>query len=275
MDSEEEGSIATFGEDTREESARLEPVSVIIPAFDEAGSIAQTLSQVGEYFLSRQQPYELIVAADGTDGTRELATEMAARDPAIRVLGGPERKGKGFGIRQGVALAQGEIIGFVDADNKTPIEEYDRLEPWLAEGYEVVIASRGLPESRVERPQPLYRRLGSLGFGVFMHAVVGLHDIIDTQCGFKFFQRAAALDLFGRQRIDGYMFDIEILYLAEKAGYRIAQVPVRWRDDGDSRLQLVRGNLQNAIDVFRIRFVNSYVTHPRQNEGEEPLIRHG
>lgn len=252
-------------------------VSVIIPAFNEAGRIAQTVRQVGEYFQGRQQPYEIIVSADGADGTREIAAELAARDPAIQVLGSAERKGKGWGIRQGVAIARGELIGFIDADNKTPIREYDKIEPWLAEGYEVVIGSRGLPGSQIDRPQPLYRRLGSRGFGVFMHAVVGLHGIIDTQCGFKFFQRAAALDLFRRQRIDGYMFDVEILYLARQAGYCIAQVPVRWRDDGDSRLQLVRGNLRNALDVFRIRFVNSYEPGPNPpTEGSDsPSSRGG
>jgi dolichyl-phosphate beta-glucosyltransferase len=89
-----------------------------------------------------------------------------------------------------------------------------------------------------------------------MHAVVGLHDISDTQCGFKFFQRQVALDLFRRQRIDGYMYDVEILYLAEQAGYRIVQVPIRWRDDGDSRLQLFRGNLRNAVDILRLRLMD-------------------
>ena len=86
-----------------------------------------------------------------------------------------------------------------------------------------------------------------------MHAFIGLRDIPDTQCGFKFFRRDAALALFERQRIDGYMFDVEILYLATQAGYPIAQVPVRWRDDGDSRLQLVRGNVRNVVDILRIR----------------------
>ena len=86
-------------------------------------------------------------------------------------------------------------------------------------------------DSRIERRQPLYRRLGSKGFGFFMHACVGLDDVIDTQCGFKFFQAAVAKELFHRQQIDGYMFDVEILFLARQLGHRITQVPVRWRDD--------------------------------------------
>lgn len=232
-------------------------ITLILPAYNEVNTIAHTVKEAKAYFEERRKTYEIIISADGDDGTRELAAEVARTDQALRVLGGVERRGKGHGVRQGVALAKGEIIGFVDADNKTPIEEFDKFEPWLRDGYEVVIGSRGLPGSRIEQAQPLHRRVGSRGFGLLMHTVVGLHDIVDTQCGFKFFQRRAARDLFGRQRIDGYMFDVEILRLAQRAGYRIAQVPVRWRDDRDSRLALLSGNVRNVIDLFRIRFTNA------------------
>ena len=229
-------------------------ISLILPAYNEVQQISQTIGEAKAYFAQRQLTNEIIVIADGDDGTRELVTELAKSDSTLQVSGSRERCGKGYGIRQGVALAKGQIIGFSDADNKTPIDEFDKFLPFLQAGYEVVIGSRGLSGSQVERPQSFYRRLGSKGFGVFMHAVVGLHDIVDTQCGFKFFQRHAALDIFGRQQIDGYMFDVEILYLATQVGYRIMQVPVRWRDDGDSRLALLSGNVQNLIDLFRIRF---------------------
>jgi dolichyl-phosphate beta-glucosyltransferase len=232
-------------------------LSLIVPAYNEIKRIAGTLHEIQAYLDARRDAYEIIVAADGTDGTRELVAEMAKTDPKLKVIGSPERCGKGYGIRNGVALACGEIVGFVDADNKTPIDEFAKLEPWLAKGYEVVIGSRGLRESRIERAQPLHRRLGSKGFALFLHTVLDLHGVKDTQCGFKFFQRRVALDLFGRQRIDGYMFDVEILYLAQKAGYRVQEVPVRWRDDGDSRLVLLGGNVRNGIDIFRIRFGNS------------------
>lgn len=232
-------------------------LTLIIPAYNEVKRIVQTIQEISTYFEQCGCTYQIIVAADGTDGTRELVAEMAKTDPTLQVIGSAARRGKGHGIRQGVALAHGGIIGFVDADNKTPIDEFAKFEPYLREGYDVVIGSRGLRESQIERAQPLHRRLGSKGFAMFMHTVVGLPGIVDTQCGFKFFQRRAALDLFSRQRIDGYMFDVEILYLAQQAGYRIAQVPVRWRDDGDSRLVLLGGNIRNAVDVFRIRFGNS------------------
>jgi len=226
---------------------------LILPAYNEVHCIAQTIKEAKAYFTQRQLIHEIIVSADGDDGTRELVADLAKADSALKVMGNVERRGKGYGIRRAVALAKGQIIGFSDADNKTPIDEFDKILPFLREGYDVVIGSRGLRESRIETPQSFYRRLGSKGFAVFMHMLVGLHEIIDTQCGFKFLQRQAALNVFGRQRIDGYMFDVEILYLAQQAGHCIAQVPVRWRDDGDSRLALLSGNIQNVIDLFRIR----------------------
>ena len=127
------------------------------------------------------------------------------------------------------------------------------MRPYLSQGYDVAIGSRALRDSQIEKRQPLFRHIGGKGFGVFMHAVVGLKGITDTQCGFKFFTREAAREIFRRQRIDGYMFDVEILAIARRLGYRIQQTPIRWRDDGDSRLALVSGNVRNVIDIFRIR----------------------
>ena len=111
-----------------------------------------------------------------------------------------------------------------------------------------------MPESRIEVPQLLYRRLGSRVFALFMHLTLGLWHVRDTQCGFKFFPGRCRATLFAQQRIDGYMFDIELLLLARAQGYRVKEVGVRWRDDGDSRLDLVAGNARNLADVLRIRF---------------------
>jgi len=119
------------------------------------------------------------------------------------------------------------------------------------QGVEAVIGTRR-GGAKIEKAQPLYRRLGSTGFLYFMQTVVGLPGINDTQCGFKFFQRNAAKELFRRQQVDAYMFDVEILAIARRLGYRIQQVPVRWRDDADSRLDLVAGNLKNVRDIFKI-----------------------
>ena len=219
-------------------------ISVILPAYNEARTIVATLRDVTEYFRARGWTYEVIVSADGDDGTRERAREFAAHDPAVKVIGEAARRGKGRGIREGVEIAAGAIVGFADADNKVPITEFAAIEPWLERGHDMVIGSRGLKESRVERQQRWIRRVGSRGFYYFLHAIVGMPGIEDTQCGFKFFPRDVARDLFSRQRIDGYMFDVEILALAQRLGYRIKEVPVRWSDDADSRLLVLDPLLQ-------------------------------
>jgi dolichyl-phosphate beta-glucosyltransferase len=227
-------------------------ITLILPAFNESATIAGTIAKTIEYFDRRGYTWQIIVAADGNDGTRELVAELGRKNPAIQVIGHPERLGKGRGIREAVAIAAGSIIGYADADYKVPIEEFDKVQPLLKD-FHVVIGSRAIERSLIERPQPWFRRAGSRGFAAFMHTVVGLHEIGDTQCGFKFFHRAVARELFGCQKIDRYMFDVEILSLATLFGYRIKEVAIRWRDDGDSRLDLVTGNIRNVIDIFRIR----------------------
>ncbi len=239
-------------------------ISLIYPAYNEAATIVSTLAKTVAYFDQRRHSYQIIVTADGNDGTRELVAKAAAANPAIQVMGHTERLGKGRGIREAVALATGSIIGYADADYKVPIEEYDKIDPLLGD-YDIVTGSRAMEGSLIERRQPLYRRIGSRGFAVFMKTVTGLRGVTDSQCGFKFFRREVALDLFRCQKIDGYMFDVEILSLAWLFGYRIKEVPIRWRDDGDSRLELVRGNLRNVADIFRIRLGRKEYLHARES----------
>jgi dolichyl-phosphate beta-glucosyltransferase len=229
-------------------------ITLILPAYNEAGRIAETISQTSQYFQDRALSYQILVSADGEDGTREIVRGLGATDRRIQVIGSPQRLGKGRGVREAVALAQGAVVGYADADNKVPISELDKILPHLKAGCPVVIGSRALGDSKVERKQPLYRQLGSRGFAVFMHAVVGLPGIKDTQCGFKFFEHGVAQLIFSHQQIDGYMFDVEILALAKQFGFPVLEIPIRWRDDGDSRLNIVAGNIRNVRDIFRIRF---------------------
>ncbi len=228
-------------------------VTVIVPAYNEVRRIAVTIGEIRTYFRSAGLTCQIIVSADGDDGTRERAAAESRPDDAIVVIGSAARGGKGRGIRDAVPLATGGIIGFVDADQKTPLSEFDKVRPAFEGGADVVIGSRGLRGSQIENPQRWYRQIGSRGFAIVMHVTVGLLDIVDTQCGFKFFRRDIAQWLFTTQQIDGYMFDVEILALARDRGCRIVQVPVRWRDDGDSRLNLLSGNMKNVRDLMRIR----------------------
>jgi dolichyl-phosphate beta-glucosyltransferase len=193
------------------------------------------------------------VSVDGDDDTAEIVQQAQRTWPQLMLTAERGRHGKGHGLRRGMALASGEIVGFLDGDYKTPIEEVDKVLPWLSRGYDIVAGSRGLSESRIDVPAKLYRRIGSHLFAIVLRALIGLHHITDTQCGFKFFKGAAAQEIFSHAFIDGYMCDIEILWLAERFGLRVKEVGIAWRDDADSRLQLVRGNLRNGLDLLRIR----------------------
>lgn len=229
-------------------------LTLIFPAYNESATILATIQDALRFLEGEGLKVEIIVAADGDDGTREKVRDWAQDDPRIQVCGHRERLGKGRGVREAVALARGALIGYADADNKVPIEEFAKVRRCFAEtGCDIVSGSRALAGSVIEKYQPWYRRLGSKGFHILMRAATGLWHVSDSQCGFKFLRREAARGIFGAQRIDGYMFDVEILVLAKRFGYTVREVPIRWRDDGDSRLELVRGNLRNVRDILRIR----------------------
>jgi dolichyl-phosphate beta-glucosyltransferase len=230
-------------------------LSLVVPAYNEVGRIAATLEAMRTFLDARKFSWQIIVAADGTDGTREAAAAWARGDQRISVIGSPQRAGKGRGVRLGVELATGKTIGFIDADYKTPIEEIEKILPCFSEGFDIVIGSRKVGDAKIEKPQPLYRRLGSAAFHAVMGTLLGLSDIRDTQCGFKFFRHDAAKKIFSLQRIDGYMFDVEILRLARLLNLRIKEVGVRWRDDGDTRYSPISGTIKNARELLRIRML--------------------
>jgi dolichyl-phosphate beta-glucosyltransferase len=225
----------------------------VLPAYNEAARISGTLIEARRYFSAKGWRCQLIVVAEGNDGTREAAMALARSDCDILVAGGSERLGKGRAVRAGMALAVGEYVGYIDADNKTPISEFSKVEPLLLQGWDVVIGSRRRPDAEIGKKQPLHRRLGSSLFGPVSRACFGLEGITDSQCGFKFFSRRAALELFSKQKVDGYMFDVEVLLMARRGGLRIAEVPVRWSDDADSRLDLLSSNARSLLDLVKLR----------------------
>jgi glycosyltransferase involved in cell wall biosynthesis len=228
-------------------------LALIVPAYNESASITGTLTAIRDYLDRQTWTWEVIVAADGTDGTRQKAAEFAAMDDRFTAIGSNDRRGKGRGVREGVLRANGELIGFLDADYKTPIDEIEKILPAIGQGFDVVIGSRRVGAAKIERPQPLYRRAGSRVFSMLMRNFMGLPDVRDTQCGFKFFTRSAAMRLFTLQRIDGYMFDIEILRLCKLLNLRVKETGVRWRDDADSRYEPIRGTIRNLKELIKIR----------------------
>lgn len=211
-----------------------------------------TLERMAEYFSASGRDWSLTVVSDGsTDATENLVSEMAERVPEVRLITYSPNRGKGCAVRTGILAAEADLILFSDADLATPIEELDKLESAL-EGHDIAIGSRPLRESRLEVRQPWHREmLGRLfNLAVQALAVRGIHD---TQCGFKLFRREAARDVFSRCTLDGFGFDFEALMIARDIGYRIAEVPVRWRHQEGSKVVLMRDGPRMIAELVMLR----------------------
>jgi dolichyl-phosphate beta-glucosyltransferase len=228
-------------------------LSLVFPAYREGQRLAETVAAARAFLEQHVPDWEIVLAVDGGGDTLAIAEAEAVRDERVSVVATVERRGKGRAVREAMARARGQAAGFMDADGKVPFDEITPALAALDQGFDLVVGSRRAAGARVETPRPLHRRWGSRGFQAALWLLLpALRGVPDTQCGFKFFRREVAQDLFARQRVDGYMFDVELLLLARRAGYRIKQIGLRWRDDGDSRLDLVSGNWRNLIDLLRI-----------------------
>jgi glycosyltransferase involved in cell wall biosynthesis len=222
-------------------------LSVVIPAFNEAQRLPPTLAKIQRHLAGRPGGSEILVV---DDGSADATADVAARAGAT-VLRNEGNRGKGYSVRRGMLHARGARRLMTDADLSTPIEELERLMACMDEGYDIVIASRAMAGSRVEVRQPWYRENLGRAFNLVVRALV-LPGLQDTQCGFKLFTAAAARDAFGASRLDGFSFDVEALVAARRRGYRIAELPVTWRNDEATRVGMVRGGLA-FLDLLRIR----------------------
>lgn len=229
-------------------------LSIIIPAYNEEKRLPATLAAIQDYLAGVRWTWELLVVDDGSKDRTVEAARAAFRDARCRVLVSPRNQGKGGAIRSGMLEAQGRFRLFTDADNSTPIEEVEKLLAAMRRRRaHVAIASRAMKESQLEVRQPLHREMMGRLFNLIVQ-VLALPGIRDTQCGFKLFTRRAAEQIFPRQQMPGFSFDVEILLLARRAGYRIAEVPVRWIDNPDSRVSPVKDSLRVFRDVLKIRW---------------------
>jgi dolichyl-phosphate beta-glucosyltransferase len=224
-------------------------LSVVIPAYNEAGRLPATLERVRAYLDGRALAYEVLVVDDGSrDATAEAA--RTARGP-VRLLAHAENHGKGHAVRSGMLAARGELRLMTDADLSTPIEELARLEAALADGCDVAVGSRAVAGARIEVRQPAYREAMGRLFNRLVQALL-LPGLADTQCGFKLFTARAATIAFSACRLDGFCFDVEALYVARLHGLRIAELPVVWRNDAATRVGL-GGGAAAFLDLARIR----------------------
>lgn len=241
---------------TPQKKAESPKLSLIIPAYNEAGRIEKTLRHTLRYLDDQDYDSELIVVDDGsTDATAGVIRAFrTAYTTPLRLHQLPTNKGKGAAVKAGMLeVAKGQVRVFFDADESTPIEEIKKLWAPLEAGASVVIGSRSLPDSQVEVRQASYRENMGRTFNRILR-LLKLSSYVDTQCGFKAFTAAAAEQTFSRQTLNGFSFDVEVLYIAQKHGFHIAEIPVVWRNNEASRVNPLTDSPRMFFDLLRIKF---------------------
>ncbi len=225
-------------------------LSIIIPAYNEAGRIAQTLGEVNAYLERQSYDSEMLVVDDGsTDDTAALVR----RDfPKVRLLSHTPNRGKGYAVRKGMLAASGAYRLFYDADGSTPISEVEKVWSHFADGAAAVIGSRALPGSKIATRQAWYRESMGRAFNRIVR-ILTLTRFADTQCGFKAFSAACCDAVFPRQTIDGFSFDVEVLYICMRHKWQVKEVPIRWVNCPRTTLNAVTDSARMFLDVLKIR----------------------
>jgi dolichyl-phosphate beta-glucosyltransferase len=229
-------------------------LSIVIPAYNEERRLPATLEAISRYLARGGWDFsEILVVDDGSrDRTVEVAENFATRMPSLRVLSNPGNRGKGYSVRHGMLEAKGEWALFTDADLSTPIDELETL--WSAareSGAQVAMGSRALDRSLIGVHQPPLRESAGKLFNVAVRLVTGL-PFHDTQCGFKLFETRAAREIFRRQRLHRFGFDVEVVFIARQLGYSVIEVPVKWNDVAGTKVGALSG-LSAFLDPVRVR----------------------
>jgi len=229
-------------------------LSVIIPAYNEEKRISKTLLSIDQYLQKQVFDYEILVISDGSsDKTGQIVGDFQKSIRNLQFINNQENHGKGYVVRQAMLEAKGQIRLFMDADNATTIDHFDKMKPYFDEGADVVIGTRDPKDAKGAKqavPQPwLKRQLGNVGN--ILIQIFAVWGIWDTQCGFKAFSMAATQAIFSKTKIDKWGFDIEVLALARKLKYKISIIPTYWVNDPDSRVSL-KGYLRTFKELFQI-----------------------
>ncbi len=226
-------------------------LSLIIPAFNEEARIEASLKNALEFFDSKSLSYEILVVDDGSsDRTIEVVSKFES--PNLKLIAQPKNKGKGAAVTRGMLEANGKIRVFSDADFSTPVAEIEKVITAMSLGTEVFIGSRALDYTMIKKHQPAYREFMGKTFNKLVQLFL-ISGIKDTQCGFKGFTAKAALEIFSRMKIEGFGFDLEIIYLADKLGFHISEVPVEWYNDERSTVNPIKDSITMFFDIFKVK----------------------
>ncbi len=228
-------------------------LSVIIPAYNEEKRIEKTLLSVHEYLSQQSYEYEIIVVSDGSrDKTVEIVEGLKSNVQNLRLLNNKENHGKGWVVRQSMLEAKGDFRLFMDADNSTTVDQFGDFLPYFSQGYDIVIGSRRIAGADITVKQPWFRDLLGGIFRLIVHTLVPL-GVEDSQAGFKAFSKTVAEKLFPKQTIFRWAFDVEILAIARKAGFKIKEAPIKWINDSESHVK-ISGMVKMLFEVLQIRW---------------------
>src|SRR5215469_6797743 len=228
-------------------------LSIVIPSYNEEKRLPATLERIAAYIKGSGRNTEVIVVDDGsTDRTAEVSKGYAGKIENLRVVANGRNRGKGFSVKHGSMVAQGEIVLFTDADLSAPIEEADKLLAKMDE-YDVAIGSRAVNRALIEVHESKFREFAGIVFNKIVRIILRL-PFVDTQCGFKAFRREKCKIIFEQQTIERFGFDPELLYLARHHGLCIVEVAVRWAHSPATKINMWRDSLQMFLDVVVIRW---------------------
>ena len=226
-------------------------LSIIIPALNEEHRLPSTLEQAFAFFQEQEYSYEVLVVENGSqDRTFQVAKDFSEKHPHFYVFH-ENARGKGLAVRRGMSEARGQYRFMCDADLSMPITEVNRFLPPALEEFDIAIASREAPGS-VRYDEPEFRHIGGRALNLMIRTLA-LPGLQDTQCGFKCFRGVVAEELFGFQTLIGWSFDIELLFIARRRGYRIVEIPIPWYYSSESKVSPVRDALQMGVDLLTIR----------------------
>lgn len=235
-------------------------LSIVIPVFNEEKRIHSSLSKIVDYVEKKgiSDNSEIIVVNDGSlDNTASVINQFKEENNLITLIDYKDNKGKGYAVKKGILSAKGEYILFMDADLSTPLEEINKLIWNLNMDYDLSIGSRGLKDSKIIRHQPKYRETMGKIFNLIIRLLL-IKNIRDTQCGFKCFKKEVAREIFNKTKINGFSFDVEALYIAQRKGYRIKEIPIQWYNFPDTKVRAIKDSLNMLLEIFKIKFVNKY-----------------
>lgn len=229
-------------------------ISVVIPAYNEEKRIGPTLRQVTAFLQKHFDSYEIIIIDDCSDDrTDEVVSEY--KEHNVRVIRNDTNKGKGYSVKRGIQNARYPLVLFTDSDLSTPIEELERFIQHINDGYDIVIASRNLKGSTIKVEQPFYRQVLGKTFPLLVNLLI-LKGFKDTQCGFKLFRTDAAKKIIELQTFERFSFDVELLFIAIKNGFKVKEAPVVWIDRKGTKVNPLTDGFSMLIDLFKIRYNN-------------------